>query len=87
MDLGQRLRLLLAILVFLVLGALLFAFVVTALAVLLVVGAVLAILFYVRFRLFARKVRRELEKQMAQGEAPRPPPPAGVVDADFKVEK
>ncbi|MFO1534269.1 MAG: hypothetical protein ABR586_01245 [Thermoplasmatota archaeon] len=88
MDLRSRLRLVLGTAALLVLGALFFAFVLTAFAVLLVVGAVLALVLYVRLRLFARRVRKALERQMAQqAQASSPPPRDGVVDAEFKVEK
>jgi uncharacterized membrane protein YciS (DUF1049 family) len=91
MDLGQRIRLVLSVAVLLALGALLFTFLLTVFLVFLAVGAVLALVVYVRFRLFARKVRKALQQQMAQAQAqasqPRPPPSGGVLDADFKVEK
>ncbi|HUR62850.1 MAG TPA: hypothetical protein VM241_00050 [Candidatus Thermoplasmatota archaeon] len=89
MDLGQRIRLVLSVAVLLALGALLFTFLLTVFLVFLAVGAVLALVLYVRFRLFARKVRKALQQQMAQAQASQPKPPAsgGVLDADFKVEK
>jgi hypothetical protein len=88
MDLAQRIRVVLGILVLFVLGALLFAFLLTAFAVVLAIGAIFAIVTYVRLRLFARRVRRALEQEMArQGQAPPAPRGNGVVDADFKVEK
>jgi uncharacterized membrane protein YciS (DUF1049 family) len=87
MDLGQRIRLVLAAAVLLVLGALLFAFLVTAFAILLVVGAVLALILYLRLRLFARRVRRALEEARARQQAAQSGPPGESIDADFKVGK
>lgn len=90
MDLGTRIRLVVGVALLVALGALLFTILAAAAVVLLAVGAVLALVLYVRLRLFARRVRKELQRQMAQqqGAASTRPQPAGdVLDADFKVEK
>lgn len=90
MDLGQRIRLAVSVLVLVALGILFFAVFAAVALVALAVLLVLGLLFYIRLRLFARRVRKALTQQRAAQQAAagsRPPAGGDVLDADFKVEK
>lgn len=87
MDLGRRVRLVVAVLALLALAILLSAFLLAAFAVLLAVGAALALAFYVRLRLLARRLRKRLEAERARQEPAAQGPRDGAIDAEFKVER